>query len=268
MTDAVNLDAEGLPIPDPDFDAKRKAAFMAYFKAAADGDDFNSMPGPSLYGDDPGNWRDLSALIPTLLVTSAGGSCPYQAEGTLHGYDFYFRYRGGSASLEVASDPDSLGSLWYASRAHGGRYDGTLGRQDFIDLMVVLVADLQPAPFLYEFSGYKIKVVHDEAADSGQPDDAPKTLHIETTDTPEIYRSWGHTPREAIDRFAEPSAYLTEHGWSEESQRQAVDAQRLDPTPLNTDNRTYPSETPRFEVHDLEAARERVAAAHQQMLDR
>lgn len=36
-----------------------------------------------------------------------GGVCPVQAEGTISGYPFYFRSRGESWSLRVASSPSS-----------------------------------------------------------------------------------------------------------------------------------------------------------------
>lgn len=38
-----------------------------------------------------------------VTITSCGGACPTQAEGTIHGLPFYFRSRHGSWSLQVTN---------------------------------------------------------------------------------------------------------------------------------------------------------------------
>jgi hypothetical protein len=39
---------------------------------------------------------------PEIIYTELGGACPVQAEGTINGHPFYFRYRGDEWSLTIA----------------------------------------------------------------------------------------------------------------------------------------------------------------------
>lgn len=236
--DAVALDPEGLPIPDPDFEAKQKAKVMAFFTGETDDE-------PVLHATDPGRWRDLSARVPGLLVTSAGGACPFQSEGTLHGYPYYFRYRSGWVSLELRhpqTEEHSSEHLYSAGMEYGDDLAGWLDRDEFITLLTTLVPQLQRAPYLWEFAGVAVEVENVAA------DGEPVNLRFTHTDTPETYRAWGHTPQAAYERLHEPSPWLVEHGWSIEAQAEHNRLKAIDPTPLNADTRDFPTLEPVFEV--------------------
>lgn len=266
----VLLDADGLPVPDPDFHTKRKAALMAYFQSAADGIPIDMVDEPNMFATDPGFFRDLSARIPGLLVHSAGEMMPFQSDGTLCGLPYYFRFRSGHASLRL-SHPDTNGSsfehLYSAGMGYGDEYAGALTRAEFCDLMVALVPQLERAPFLWEFAGVKVRIEdianpgagirHTGRPERGQRparvDPAarkPPVLQFTATDVVEVYRAWGRTPAEARARLHEPSTYLVEHGWSVEDQSECDRLKAIDSTPLNADLRVYPSSEPVFTVRD------------------
>jgi len=63
-----------------------------------------------------------------LVITTLGGNCPVQAEGTVDGTPFYFRARWGSWSLAVGENcvgaAESEDGVWVREREYGdGRYD-------------------------------------------------------------------------------------------------------------------------------------------------
>lgn len=222
-------DPDGLPVPDPDFNAKHKQAFLDYLAAdSAEPDGFD------LYAQDPGAWRDLSARIPGLLITSAGGACPFQVEGTLHGLDFYFRYRHGYADLRVG---DAFRHhLYQSGTAFGDEWAGVLSHEEFADLMAQLVPELAPASFCYEFVGVKVDV---ERGEDGN-------LVFTPTEETCTYYGWGHSAEEAHAALDSISEYLLDHGFSEADQRRLHAAQAPRPTPLNTDERVFPDPAPVF----------------------
>jgi hypothetical protein len=57
---------------------------------------------------------------PEIIYTELGGACPVQAEGTINGHPFYFRYRGDEWSLTIApknGDPMDIDhAVYYRSR--------------------------------------------------------------------------------------------------------------------------------------------------------
>lgn len=57
--------------------------------------------------------------MPDIIITSLGGNCPVQAEGTIDGKEFYFRARGERWSMsiggsDVVGDPE-----WYYEEDYG-----------------------------------------------------------------------------------------------------------------------------------------------------
>lgn len=264
---APALDADGLPVPDPEFDAKHKAAFMAYFSG-------DTTVEPKMNATDPGRWRDLSARIPGLIVESAGGVCPFQSEGTLHGLPYYFRYRSGYAGLslmEPATDGDEvdlLCPLYAAGTEFGEPLDGYLDRDQFVSLMLLLVPQLEPAAFLWEFEGVEV-IVEDLANPTDGPrrssrprrgegpssrptpraERNPPEFRFTATDVPQVYRARGNTPAEAYEQLHAVSGYLLDHGWSEEAQRTNNTAKAINPNPINTDDRAFPYPRPVFETY-------------------
>ena len=63
----------------------------------------------------------------TLKITNQGGTCPYQAEGTISGYPFYFRSRGQHWSFEVTKQYGDGEIMWqysekYSDTPHAAGY--------------------------------------------------------------------------------------------------------------------------------------------------
>lgn len=108
--------------------------------------------------------RDRKILyqrIPGLVLESAGGSSPYQSDGTWNEWSFYFRYRHGWASLVVGKDfggegEDSVLNLiqnpyWSAGVEYPSEDDGDLTVEQFTNLFCELWKILESLPFKYEF---------------------------------------------------------------------------------------------------------------------
>ena len=90
---------------------------------------------------------------PHLQINDYGGVVPFQAYGTWYGYAFYFRYRGGHASLRVGDTEDTVISqpLWEADVYYGDELQGALDRDEFITLFCDLGSNLKRANFSYRF---------------------------------------------------------------------------------------------------------------------
>lgn len=76
-----------------------------------------------------------------LIITSLGGVCPVQAEGTINGKPFYFRARHGKWSLDIADSTfeavdASMGGR--ASLCHAEGKDDTVGYMKDKDVLVIL----------------------------------------------------------------------------------------------------------------------------------
>lgn len=256
MTDSTQW---SIPAVDPDFEAKRKAKFEAYFEksaaiadavreeaaaegrevgpldtllAIADAADDDEDDEPNLYMTDPGRWAALSVAIPGLLVESAGGACPYQSEGTIKGYPYYFRYRNGSASLKIGmpgTKPYGWDTvLWDASKNHGDDYDGFLEPEEFANLMIELVPHLSRSPRTWQFTANKIKF-----DDNSQP----------YTDGERESRGCVHdTIEEAAERILE-GARSGNYGLPDYSH--LLD---LEPVPGQVEERVWPDPEPLFET--------------------
>lgn len=187
-----------------------------------------------LYKQNPADWDFLSEVIPGLVITSAGGILPYQAEGTLHGLPFYFRCRHEQASIRLVAVGENAvsGSTLYTASTPAPHM---INDEQFIELLIHLVSSLKPAEFRWEFMGRKVTV--------------DKNLEIALSDDEEeISYGWGFTPEEGFLATREHSEYLLEHGFSHDLQDQIWEAKKLNPVPVNSDNRNWPNPEPVFEV--------------------
>lgn len=188
------------------------------------------------YAQNPDDWAILREIIPELIISSAGGLMPFQAEGLIEGYPFYYRDKYGSASLSVgATDGERpyLGdtTLWVS---HCESVDGAEGKI-FSKNIVNLIQSLEKSPFPYEFEGYALRFQKDKSWDFAV-DKNEKTRTV----------GWGHSPEEAYLRIFEPSAYLEKAGCSTARQLEMTRAREFDKTPVVTDERVYPSILPNF----------------------
>lgn len=176
--------------------------------------------------------RRLQARIPGLVIATAQGVAPFTSEGSLHGLPYYFRYRGGHASLRLGDDLTA--PLYSAEVNYGHHLDGSLEDDEFFRLMILLVSQLRRAPRLWEFVG------------------------VATHETPSgpavgermFYGAWGTTPEEAFAVMHQYPADMTfyTHRVSPQQHLAAITARQMNPETATVDQRVWPDPEPRFEV--------------------
>ena len=188
----------------------------------------------------------LHDQFPALQVGSYGGMCPVQAEGTIHGHEFYFRYRHCSATLTVGGDLHYQ-ALWSSGLQHGEDDQGWLTDAEFMDIMGRLITDLTRAPMWWEFEGTRTKDAQQHSTQEAElrgdtPPATPPPLRAkDRAGAPTTMGSWGHTPTEAWKRLHDTEdryqitgeqwlAYVAEHG--------------LSPETITVDEREYPDTDP------------------------
>lgn len=189
-----------------------------------------------LYARDPGDYAELAEIVPGLVVSSAGGSMPFQAEGLIEGYPFYYRDEQGGASLRVGSvdgERPYLGesTLWSASENTEDGHEN----EDFPINLLRLIKKLKRSPFPYEFEGYDLDYLND-----GSWNFTVNRNKIAT------YGGWGYNPEEAYQAMFVKSEYLEEHGCSEVQQLAMMLAHEFKKEPINADERIYPEISPGF----------------------
>lgn len=170
----------------------------------------------------------LEFRFPALEITQAGGVCPFQAEGTLHGMAFYFRYRHGYAELRIPSRQGWFKPLYCAGAEFGTSEDqGWLDGPEFVEVMSQLIPRLERARIFWEFPGVE-----------------PEAIGQIKAGTPRNYGDWGYTPEQAWASMHEPSQYLTGRGFDAETQAQWIAARRMSPVTVTVDNRVFPDPDP------------------------
>lgn len=236
---------ERLDGPDPLY-----ASFCAAANSEADGayGVISAIAGASHTVRYRSDLRDLFEEFPTLTIEAYGGSYPVQAEGTLAGHPFYFRYRSGNASLKVGGDLFQQ-SLWLATTAYGDGLQGHLSLDEFKSLFRQLVAALDRAPIYWEFEGNRTcdripdpALVNWEAELLGV--EAPETTEIPARDrkgAPTSMGAWGHTPAEAWQRLHRTEGFykITAEQW-----RAHVAEHGLRPETITADERVFPDADP------------------------
>ena len=83
-----------------------------------------------------------------VTLDEAGGMCPFQALGRIHGHPFYFRYRWGAASLTIARPGGSavFDPVYSVGVQYGHDLDGHLSTDEFEALFARLSAAFIPTP--------------------------------------------------------------------------------------------------------------------------
>lgn len=177
---------------------------------------------------------ELMATRPELVIEYAGGGCPFQAGGTLHGIPFYFRFRHNWAELRILSDGGSDAGWFKPLYVAGSELEddpdsdrGFLTPDEFVMLMSRLIPALQRSEILWEFDG-----IH--------PEDVGK---IKAGD-PTTYGTWAHTPEQAWERMHQPSAYLRKKGIDDATQEQWVASRKMIPHTITVDDRVFPDPDP------------------------
>lgn len=184
-------------------------------------------------------WAELEASIPGLVVESAGGSVPFQSEGTLHSMPYYFRYRGGGASLRlspVGHDDTHMDTVLYsASLSYGDWLSGSLNPDEFSDLMRQCVVSLSIAPISWKFRGLRVNFKTDSRGN----------LAFEPTEETRFYQGWGYTAEQG---YAALHDYLDSFDLTDEQLEELKAMECIERQPLNEDDRVFPTVPPVFSV--------------------
>lgn len=182
---------------------------------------------------EPVNWAPLEARIPGLVVKEAGGWVPYQAEGTLLGFPFYFRSRSENSRLHVYSVPEGDENRILMYSAESERL--TSSHKSFAERMIELVPELWKARFMYQFENMD---AHWRPEEGGIIEGTKRVLT--SCD--------GHTPAEAYERFRERVMYFPWYDYPEGVGEKMWAARKVNPVPVNTDDRVFPDMLPDFRV--------------------
>lgn len=175
--------------------------------------------------------------IPGLIVTSAGGFFPYQAEGYINGYPFYYRSEQGGCSVKIGDPEDGMPYLWDESLwlIADDEFEGST-HETFIEGMTRLLPRLEKTPYLYKFPCHHSNFVGENGT---------WLWEIDETQTSYV-QGIGHTIDEAWKQAQEPSSYLAEHGFELECQTEYFWAKNPDPVPFPHKLRNYQSPEPVF----------------------
>lgn len=196
-----------------------------------------------LYAQDTDQWAWLQEYIPGIIVYSAGGMFPFQAEGLIHNMPFYFRYEWGSASLKVGAENGDMPHLpedaLYSAHTE---YSEKTDEEDFVRLMIKLVPKLEKSPYLWRFEANTLNMLNDD-----------KWGFTVGERTGEVV-GWGFTPEEGYFAAREPNDYsyypnTVMATLTADIQREMWKAQNPSRTPKNVDPRQYPDIPPVFTVN-------------------
>jgi len=184
----------------------------------------------------------MDAVIPGILFHSLGGLVPFQADGTWGPYEFYYRERHGHATLRltpIATFPGAWNAL-YSAKADAPEFAGTTG---WLTRFLELWEQLSVAPFLYKFQARDVNI-----RKTGEGENATRELVFGEGFT-EV-AGWGFTAEEArSDALSVVPFYEEQFGWTPGLQEARFEAMEVAELPLNSDERVFPEEQPRFEVN-------------------
>ena len=120
----------------------------------------NSQEHFDMYACDINDFSWLKSFVPDIIVHSAGGIFPFQAEGYLGDMSFYFRAEDNYASLTVSDSGENVFSYHdalYYSRIELTHFSssGSL-EKDWISYLLTTIEKLEKTPLLYYFEMNKI----------------------------------------------------------------------------------------------------------------
>jgi len=184
----------------------------------------------------------MDAVIPGIRFHSLGGFVPFEADGTWGPYEFYYRERHGHAELRlapIATFPGAWQAL-YSAKADAPEFAGTTGwLTRFLDLW----EQLSIAPFLYKFQARNVNIRRNSEEESAELELVFGEGFIDVA-------GWGLTAEEAREDALTVVPFYEEHfGWTPKLQEERFRAMEIAELPLNSDDRIFPDETPRFEVN-------------------
>lgn len=285
-----------------DFDEKMKQAFADFLEASADKglycdkhkqnveecdepvvcsllnvstENDSSLDDFDFYARDINDFVWLKQFIPNIVIYSAGGSVPFQAEGYLGDLNFYYRERGGIASLNVANSKNESYSPFESL------YSATLTVDEFRDpsflwysTLMNLIEQLEKPVYLYQFQCHEIDYgprgnrdmsIIDVKRDNegnivyGKHSGKGFTKDEAFNDAVSSFERMRHNfcDRQKYDRELEKYVPSPELNWSNEEYDRYVELINIQPivVEVHGNNREYPVVEPIFEVFVPEAWR-------------
>lgn len=189
-----------------EFEKAKEEAFLEYMKISEEIDSLAEETRFDLYSQDIKKWEWMQEFIPEIVVISAGGLLPFQAEGYIKDLFFYYRERGGVASLRLSDSMDksySYGSSLYSSSLEVEEFRSGSG---WIETFFNLYEKLEKTRKLYNFETNQVRLNSD-----GKPYlTGEKSTKVE----------WGYTSDEAYNE-------IIKHQDSEETIQVWVDYRRF-----------------------------------------
>lgn len=221
---------------DPRDEEFRNQMFDAFQALVDDPDaDANTF---DLYAQPLHRFEWAQEYVPGLIVHSAGGMVPFQAEGTINGYPFYYRSEWGGCDIKIGRPEDVIPYLPEESywSAYDNEFEGSTF-ETFIEGLTRLLPKLHRTPTLWRFEGHKSTFLDGKGR---------WEWVIDKTEKDEVF-GWGETAEEGYQAAAAPSEYLAECGFTPEMQnRLFVDKEvSIIPSP-KTKIKLYPDNDPKF----------------------
>lgn len=171
-----------------EFEKKQKEALLKYFDEYEEGQEIEF----DMYARDIADFAWLKEFIPGIVIYSAGGVCPFQAEGYLDGFNFYYRERGGVASIQLANSKNEcydLATALYTADIEVEEFREGLG---WFSTLMNLIEKLEKPPYRYSFQKNAIDYGPDGNTPTKKLDENGNVIH---TDFP----GWGFTVEEAFE---------------------------------------------------------------------
>lgn len=221
---------------------------------------------------DINDWAWVQEFVPELIIYSAGGQVPFQAEGFIQGLPFYFRTEDGYASLRVSDSKSTLFppiNALYSS--HMDIDNKSLTGSEWVSYLFTLIEKLEKTEKLYYF---KSNAINYDATEEKFGLAVKKDRELTKYDRTGI-PGWGHTADQAFEeakKFISISMHYAhcektkfvknenggyeeipddDRNWSEEKFAYYVELNDLQPiiVDIQGDDRVYPSPEPVFEVN-------------------
>lgn len=220
-----------------------------------------------MYAQDVTEWTWLQEFVPGLVIYSAGGVFPFQANGYFGDLHLYFRAEDNYASLRLSREKmcfpvDSL----YSSRMNIPEKYEKIG-PEWVSYLLTLIERLKKTEFLYSFQENKIDYESETgkfSLDIVRDDDCNVVFEEQGS------AGWGYTPEQAFvqaqdmtvwrylrmennvdkDRYFEDWQKRQDRVWSEEKMQRWIELRNLQPIVTNVKgvDRVYPEILPDFTV--------------------
>lgn len=159
-----------------DFDEKEFFEYLA------------NRPRFDMNAQDIDEWLWMQEFIPGIIVSSAGGSVPFQAQGLIHGLPFYYRDRHGYADFRVGpADGDDVVLNHEALYSASCKTEEFMGQETFFRNWLYLIPRLSRAQTRYEFKGRQVEFTYEDR----------QIIDVFPMDREYSYYGWGMDAAEA-----------------------------------------------------------------------